>query len=125
MSYGQQAVPSEVSISFGPSNRVVGVDKRAVGSAASGEIFQRSGFLMGYSARETTGSAAATARLIDGGDSGGTALAYPAAPSGLGDHEWFGPQGLPITAGLYLSVLSGTMDITVWVRAATEPMPPT
>lgn len=78
------------------------------------------GRLVGWSLRETSGSAPATVRIYDGQDTGGTLLAciqVAASPSSASClNLWLG-SGVSITNGLYLDI-TGTIEGSVYVGAA-------
>lgn len=122
MTYGQSGGPEEITVSLGPSHRIVPLQFTGITTTTSKVILNGLGFLLGWSARETTGTAAVQAQLVDGGDANGPPLGYPGALSNGSDTHWFGPQGIPITTALYLKVISGTCDITIWARREDAPL---
>jgi hypothetical protein len=65
--------------------------------------------LMGYSVRETAGSAA-TLNLCHGTD-GTTVMAPINLASAGSDAQWFGPQGLPCDSGVWVERLTGTSQV--------------
>lgn len=67
--------------------------------------------LMGYSIRETA-AAVATLNICHG--AAGTVIinAHNLAASTSAD-RWFGPQGLPVSAGVWIERLTGTTAVTL------------
>lgn len=119
------ATPSEIDIRFGGQHRVVPITILGFTAGGDKSVFSRLGILMGWSAVETTGAANARARLYDSADASGTVLGNIAPTSGGNDQNWMGDHGTPITVGLFLHIISGTMDITVYVYAEDPPLRPT
>jgi hypothetical protein len=78
--------------------------------------------LMGYSVRETTGAAAASARLVDSATAAAAVaaddLAYPVMGAANGkDGAWYGPNGILAEKGISLIFIAGSFDIDVYWRA--------
>jgi hypothetical protein len=75
--------------------------------------------LMGWSVRESAGSpAAATLNLRHGTSASDPVVAgINLAASGV-DSQWFGPQGLPADAGIYLDRLTGNTTVTLLTAIA-------
>lgn len=72
--------------------------------------------LVGWSAREASGSAAASFKITDGTTAGGQlAVAVNLATSGT-DHEAVGADGLYCDSGLFFDFLSGSVDLSVWIK---------
>lgn len=80
-----------------------------------GQAITRSGFLLGWSVRETSGAAAAVVVLHDGTDKSGQMLANIALASAGADHESLAPPGVLFRAGLYAEVVSGAANGVAWV----------
>lgn len=85
-------------------------------TSTSRNIIKTAGALIGWSLRETTGSAAASVDIYDGNTNEGTKVASMAMASGGDDHIYMGPFGIPVRTGLYLDVVSGSVAGAVWVR---------
>lgn len=79
-----------------------------------GQAITRSGFLLGWSVRETSGSAAAVVVLHDGTDNSGQMLANIALVSAGDSHESLAPPGVLFKAGLYAEVVSGAVKGVAW-----------
>ena len=117
--------PSEIDIRFGGQHRITPITVLGFTAGGDKSVFSRLGTLYGWSAAETTGAALARARLYDSADASGTVLGNVAAPTADGDQMWMGDHGIPITIGLFQHIISGTMDITVYVAADDPPLRPT
>lgn len=76
--------------------------------------------LYGFNFVESTGSAAAACRLVDGGDINGAAIAEISLTPGQSVRDWFGQPGILVESGLTLWVLSGGVRGTVWPLLLTE-----
>jgi hypothetical protein len=74
--------------------------------------------LMGYSIKETAG-AVATLSLLNGASSGGTAVAHVNLAAAGSIQQWFGPQGIPCPAGVWIERLTGTTAVILYTRLAT------
>ena len=71
--------------------------------------------ILGFSCRETTGAAAASFDLVDGGDANGQPVAQVNVNASGSVRDWFGPHGVWVSSFLTVHVLSGTVDLVVWV----------
>jgi hypothetical protein len=91
-----------------------------VGTADGGTSMVSSspGRLVGWSLRETTGSAGFTVRLRNGTDSGQPLIACVAGAAGAVDTRFLAPGGVSFTEGLYVEILSGTVEGVVYLGAA-------
>lgn len=121
---GTPATPDEIDILFSGDHSTVALPVVAATVGGDKTLFTRRGILMGFSARETTGAARAAAQIIDGGDTNGTILVFPQTSSNASQVAWFGRDGPRISAGLFLHVVTGTMDIVMWVRYTDQPYSP-
>src|SRR5487761_1489348 len=72
--------------------------------------------LYGWSLRETTGAAAASLDLYDGGGAGGTLAGSVGLASGGSSVAWFGENAILLEQGLYLDMLSGSVQGAFYVR---------
>ncbi|HVD03182.1 MAG TPA: hypothetical protein VNF75_03480 [Candidatus Dormibacteraeota bacterium] len=70
----------------------------------------------GFSLRETTGAAAATVDIYDGGGTGGTLVAALDLAQGASDQLWLGDNGVLMVQGIYLSVVAGSVRGAVYAR---------
>lgn len=80
---------------------------------ASGTVFTGPCTFKGLSVRETAGAAAA-ARIYDGTSAAGTLLAAISLPAN-GSYAFSVPDGIRAATGIYWSVVSGTVEGSVWV----------
>lgn len=83
---------------------------------ASREVLGRPALLIGYSFRETTGSATATLEIINGQDGTGVIVGEIALAASGAETEIIGHPGLFCDNGLYLSVVSGSVRGSMWAR---------
>lgn len=74
------------------------------------------GRLLGWSMGEATGAAAARVSLFDGSDATGLKVAFLAMPAGVSDNASFFDAGIDIVHGLFLHVITGSVDATVYFR---------
>lgn len=81
--------------------------------SASGQLETRSGRLLGFAVRETAG-AAARFRLRNGGDANGQILVPVALLANESSRDWYGPQGLECSRGLFLEALAGAFEGVAW-----------
>jgi len=71
------------------------------------------GTLFGWTMAETAG-AAATAVVRDGASNAGGAIGYVNLASNESVRDWFGPQGIKITTGVWLERVTGSLAATFW-----------
>ena len=71
------------------------------------------GVYIGFSFRETSGSATATIRVYDGTTAAGTLLDTIQLTAAESAREWYGPQGIRFTSGLYVDVVTGDIEGSV------------
>lgn len=114
------ATPASITVDLDvPANR----PSRAVAiptTTANVQVTGRDSVLTGWSFRETTGTAGAIARLIDGKDANAQLVAAISLSSGQAVALSLAPGGLLITTGLYLDMVSGSIEGAVWVRWSRE-----
>lgn len=74
--------------------------------------------IMFWSFLETTGTTRATVRLRDGADANAAVIVPISLSAGESTRDWLGPQGIPCKAGVYLEVVSGSVEgnIVVAIR---------
>lgn len=75
---------------------------------------------MGWSAMETSGSAACTINVYDGVDTTGSVVLPIKLASGVADSKWYGPNGVWFKNGLYINLASGQAQGTVFFRHHRE-----
>lgn len=91
--------------------------------AVSGQLDNASGRLLWWAFRETTGAAPCTFRLWDGSNNAGR-LMVPFSLSANGStRDYPGMHSLPYVTGLYLEVLTGTFEGTVYVLSGKHDEP--
>lgn len=81
----------------------------------SGAVTAVDGVLLGFSAKETTGSAPAAFRLRGGGVAG-TVLSTVTLAGGESVRDWFGPSGIAAAGGVYFELVSGAVSGGVQTR---------
>jgi len=80
--------------------------------------------LAGYSLHETTGTTGAVIRLHDGISTDGDSLVPISLGMGESVRDWFGDQrsgGVAFPTGMYLEVVSGSLEGSIWVYRNTVP----
>jgi len=85
-----------------------------VQASAAGPLDAPGRRLLGYSLREATSQAPAVVELLDGGDQNGSPIAEVSLAAGQSQTVWLAPGGVRYRSGLYLSVLSGTVQGSIW-----------
>lgn len=78
--------------------------------AASGQVINIAGRITWFSLRETSGAAAAVVRYYDGSGASGKLMAAISLQASESTREWVGNHGLPFGGGLYLQVVSGSVE---------------
>lgn len=121
---GPGVTPREIDIRFGGQHRIIPITFSGIGTASDQSLWSRLGVLYGWSAFETTGAAPARARLYDGADTSGQVLGNIGMPANDESQMWMGDHGCPITVGVFLHVVTGTLDLTVYIAAADPPLDP-
>lgn len=93
------------------------VDEIDLGTlAASVQAFGRGIILHGWSVLESTGSAGAKLRIRDGGSVAGSVVARIGLASGASSALLSDDLGIRITSGLYVEIVSGSVEVTLYVR---------
>lgn len=92
-----------------------GAGARPIVNGQSIRLATSSGQLAGFSLRETSGAAPAVVRLLDGSDASGDILFTVALLAGASNHEWLLPHGLFYGAGLFVQVLTGTIEGAIFL----------
>jgi hypothetical protein len=82
------------------------------GATSPGMIVSGRTILLGYSMAETAG-AVAVFNIFDGG-TGGTKIARVNLNANESTREWMGPMGIAFEQGLFISRVSGTVDVCVY-----------
>jgi hypothetical protein len=72
--------------------------------------------IMGWGLLETTGAAAAVVEIYDGFDATAQLVVAVALTAGQSTRDWLGPNGILVTEGIFVNVISGTVRGTVWAR---------
>lgn len=89
-------------------------------TAASLQLVERADRILFWSFLETTGTARATIRLRDGSDTGAAVIVPISLSAGESTRDWLGPQGIPCRAGVYLEVVSGSVEGSIVVAVRRE-----
>lgn len=75
--------------------------------------------LFGWMLNETTGAGAATLTIADtDATGGGTTLGPIDLAAGESDRAWFGPQGVRMTIGVFVTATAGNVGGCLFVAAA-------
>lgn len=100
--------------------RLRGVEPRPVvtGAGGSARVTTSPTRLMGFLLCEATGAAPAKIRLWDGADTSGEPVGAIALAAGANAREFFGPQGIGLTQGLFVEVVTGLVEGTVLIGPA-------
>lgn len=85
--------------------------------AASVAVFGFGAQLHGWCIAESTGAAGARVRLRDGRGVEGAVLAPVSVPANGTSALWLGEDGVAAETGLYLEVMAGSVEVTLYVRA--------
>lgn len=96
--------------------RIISINTPAVSTQLDG----RGGVITYWAFRETTGNATATCRLWDGSGNGGALIAPITLAANESIREFPGHHALPYHSGLFLEVLSGSIEGQVTVIALEE-----
>lgn len=99
-----------VDLTAWPAAQAINLGPGGTGGLAS----SISGFLLGWSVRETSGGAAAVVALHDGADNTGQLVANIALASAGDSHESLAPPGVLLRSGLYAEVVSGAAKGVAW-----------
>lgn len=76
------------------------------------------GWLLGWTMRESSGSAAAVVKVHNGESVDGQLVAPVALASAGMDSQWLGDRGVDVDAGLYVEIASGQADVVLYMRPA-------
>lgn len=74
------------------------------------------GWLMGWSVAEASGTAAAKVRLHHGRGTSSDAIATVSVATSDSKDRWLGDRGIDVPAGVYVELVSGAADVTLWIR---------
>lgn len=77
------------------------------------------GRLRGVAVRESTGAAACAFRVYDGADNTGQLVLPISAASGGWSFAYFSDDGIDIEQGVYVDLVSGAGDVTVYYQFDT------
>lgn len=86
-----------------------GTSPREIINGQSVRVSNVAGRLAGFSFRETAGDAAVI-RLRDGFDTSGGLIATTSLAANESVRDWFMPDGISFGSGLYVEILSGTIE---------------
>lgn len=79
---------------------------------ANSLVWGDTGRLVGFSLRESSGSAPATVTWYDSHDAGGDLVATASLPAGGSVTHWFGPGGVSFGDGLFVAVTGAVAGTT-------------
>jgi hypothetical protein len=79
-----------------------------------GPVFGGDSLVVGWSFKETTGTAPAECWLIDGNDANGQPFAFITLLAGQSVRDVVNDFGLNITTGIFVRVVSGSVQGSVW-----------
>ena len=82
---------------------------------ASASLISGRVLVFGYAVAETTGSATAALRLRDGTASSGTRILPIHLAANESVRDWFGPNGIVYQQGIYVEVVSGAIEGSIWI----------
>ena len=83
----------------------------AVANPPTSAILDNSGgWLTWFAWQETSGVSSAAFQLIDGSTAAGRLLCPVSLNPSESTRDWIGPHALPYETGLYLNVISGTIE---------------
>lgn len=85
------------------------------GPFADKTLYGRRCWVHGVSVTETTGTTPAAIRLRDGNDLTGAAVLRYNLAANESTRDWFGDGGISFEGGLFLDVISGACEGTVFV----------
>lgn len=100
--------------------RLRGVEPRpaVTASGASARVATSPTRLMGFMLCESTGAAPAKVRLWDGADTSGELVGAVSLVAGGNAREFFGPQGVGLSQGLFVEVVTGAVEGTMLLGVA-------
>lgn len=90
------------------------VPLRILSTPGARQLYRASGYIVGWTARETSGSSAAVANLWDGESTSGQLVAAIGLVAGGTSNLTMPAPGWTVESGLYLDVASGAFDGVVW-----------
>ncbi len=85
-------------------------------TTANVQVTNRNSIMTGWSFRETTGNAGAVLRIVDGHDANGQLVAAVGLSAGTAQVVSVAPGGLSISVGVYIDVVSGSIEGAIWTR---------
>lgn len=71
--------------------------------------------LMGFAVKESTGTAAAEVDIYNGTNNQGLLVLPATLTASQSTSEWYGPNGLEMSEGIYSVVSSGSAVGTIWI----------
>jgi hypothetical protein len=92
-----------------------GATPRVIINGASMKMSTSAGQLAGYALRETSGGTPAIVRLLDGFDATGDLLLPISLTGAESVRDWFLPAGISFGTGLFVQVVSGTVEGVVFM----------
>lgn len=89
--------------------------------SASQPAYSGACWLLGFSVMETTGAAVASVTFYDGQDVNGKLLDRVSVSAGGTDRYNPGQPGMPVEAGIFVDVVSGTVDLSLVIGRDLTP----
>lgn len=89
-------------------------------TTANIDLVQRVDRILFWSFRETTTAAVARLRLHDGSDANADLIVPISLSADQSTRDWLGPQGIPCRAGVYLEMITGTVEGCIVVAVKHE-----
>lgn len=71
--------------------------------------------LMGFAVKESSGTAAAEVDIYNGTDNKGLLTLPVTLTASQSTSEWYGPNGLEMSEGLFVVIASGAATGTLWI----------
>lgn len=96
---------TEVALQFWRPSRPINITDVLTGYAV----------LMGYSVKESTGSASAELDVYNSTAATGLLVIPMTLTAGQSAEDWFGPQGLEMSVGIFCNVASGAVSGSLWI----------
>lgn len=93
----------------------MGAPATAVAFSADGQIAGALAIYRGFTVEETTGGAPAVVRIYDGTSNAGLLIESIALAAGESASDWLADGGLRCATGIYVDVVSGTVNGSVRV----------
>jgi hypothetical protein len=129
-SLGQQTMANSLAVTLASNQSVLTVDEPAFNVATAVDAGDEATTdeaiigaaantrLIGFSARETTGTAAAVFNIRHGTSNAGTLLVSVSLGVSESTREWYGPDGIAAASGIWLERVSGQIQFIGYYKVA-------